>query len=271
MTAPTQSSTPPAPIDLSDRLIARDRPAGLPIMHQSWDKLLFLHWEVPAGLLRPLIPAPLAIDMFDGKAWLSITPLYIYGVRPAFMPAVPYFSWMRELNVRTYVHIDGVPGVWFFSLDADNTLAVLGARSMFKLPYYLARMDMQEHNNTVSFESHRPDDAKFTAEWSVGRDLPRAEPGSLDFFLVERYCLYSADSKALYRCRIHHEVWPLQECAGFSNFTSTMAQANGIPEPIAEPILHCGGPVHVDVWPLEKVRVLNDISDGPKAEEDTVR
>jgi uncharacterized protein len=258
VTAPVESIVVQQPLETTDRLIARKRPPGFPVMHQTWDKLLFLHWEVPVDVIRPLIPAPLEIDTFHGKAWLSITPLYIYNARPALMPSLPYFSWLYELNVRTYVHIDGVPGVWFFSLDANNTLAVLGARALFKLPYYLAEIDMTHRNNTVTFNSYRRDtEARFNAEWSIGRDLPIVEPGSLDFFLVERYCLYAADTSALYRCRINHEPWRLQEPAAFSSFESTMTQANAIAQPEGDPLLHCGGPVHVDVWPLERVRVLS--------------
>ena len=241
--------------DIADRLKARERPSGAPVMHQSWEKLLFLHWEVPVDLLRHLIPAPLEIDTFEGKAWLTITPLHIYDARPAFVPSIPYLSWLHELNVRTYVYLDGVPGVWFFSLDANGLLAVLGARTMFHLPYYMARIEMETNNNTVTFTSNRPDvNARFNAEWTIGADLPLADPGSLDFFLVERYCLYSARGNTIYRCRINHEPWPLQKCINLTGFSSNMASANGIPEPDAEPLLHCGGPVHVDVWPLEKVR-----------------
>ena len=100
---------------------------GTPIMHQTWDKLLFLHWAFPESVLRPHVPAPLQIDTFEGRAWVGVTPFTMRNVRPEGLPAVPFLSDAHELNVRTYVHYDGVPGVWFFSLDASNPLAVLGA------------------------------------------------------------------------------------------------------------------------------------------------
>jgi len=114
------------PVNDSDRLLVRVRPPGLPIMYQYWDKLLFLHWPLPSESLRPLIPEPLAIDTFDGAAWVGITPFTIWGVSPAFLPPIPVLSESHELNVRTYVHLDGVPGIWFFSLDASNAVAALG-------------------------------------------------------------------------------------------------------------------------------------------------
>ena len=101
-------------IDVVDRLSVRARPPGLPIMHQNWGSLLFMHWPVPADLLRPLLPDPLSIDTHDGLAWVGITPFTMWGVRPAFAPSLPFLSKSHELNVRTYVHLDGVPGVCFF-------------------------------------------------------------------------------------------------------------------------------------------------------------
>jgi uncharacterized protein len=247
-------------LTLDDRLVARERPASWPIMHQSWDRLLFLHWELPLGVVRRLVPEPLVIDKYEGRAWLSITPLKIFGVRPILMPAVPYFSWLHELNVRTYVHYDGVPGVWFFSLDANNLPAVIGARTLFALPYFSADISMDVEGNHVKFRSKRGEsDAGLTAEWLIGEDMPSAVPGTLDFFLLERYSLYAADDESIYRCRIHHKPWPIQETLELKNFSSTMASANRLPEPVADPLLHCGGPVDVEVWPLESVadRVWN--------------
>jgi uncharacterized protein YqjF (DUF2071 family) len=95
-------------------------------MYQSWGKLLFLHWSVPADLLCPLVPEPLAIDTFEGTAWVGITPVTMWGVRPVFSPSLPFLSESHELNVRTYVYLDGIPRIWFFSLDANNPIAVWG-------------------------------------------------------------------------------------------------------------------------------------------------
>jgi len=112
-------------------------------MYQSWGKLLFLHWPVTAESLRPLIPKPLVLDTFDGTAWIGITPFTMWDVRPVFLPSLPFLSESHELNVRTYVYLDGIPGIWVFSLDANNTIAVWGARLAFHLPYFNARMSLE--------------------------------------------------------------------------------------------------------------------------------
>src|SRR5262245_36899528 len=103
-----------------DRFSIRSRPTGWPLMRQTWAKLLFLHWPISPDQLRPLIPARLLIDTFEGTAWIGLIPFTMWGIRPPFLPAIPWLSSSHELNLRTYVHVNGVPGVWFFSLDASN-------------------------------------------------------------------------------------------------------------------------------------------------------
>jgi uncharacterized protein len=231
-------------------------------MHQHWGSLLFLHWPVPADLLRSLIPEPLAIDTHDGLAWVGITPFTMWGVRAAFTPPLPHLSESHELNVRTYVHLDGVPGVWFFSLDANNAVAALGARVAFHLPYFKAHMSLERRERTIHFASRRAPrraptvaaPAEFEAVWTVGESLPRSEPGSLEFFLIERYCLYSARAGRLYRVRIFHSPWPLH-AAKLLSCRSTMIESQGLPSPGGRPLLHQQGePLKVRVWPKTRVR-----------------
>jgi uncharacterized protein YqjF (DUF2071 family) len=119
-------------------------------MYQSWGKLLFMHWQTPPEAIRRLIPGRLSIDTFDGKAWVGLTPFTIWDARPIFMPPMPWLSDFHELNVRTYVHLDGVPGVWFFSLDANSKAAVIGARTFFHLPYFNAHISLDPRDNTVA-------------------------------------------------------------------------------------------------------------------------
>jgi len=241
--------------DTVDRLSLRERPTGLPIMHQSWDKLLFMHWQIPINSLRHLIPEPLTIDTFDGKAWVALTPFTVSDARPMFTPPMPWLSHFHEINVRTYVHLDGVPGVWFFSLDANSMVAVMAARAFFHLPYYKASISLEQRGETIKYASTRDGaepPAEFSATWAIGAELPKAKPGSLEFFLVERYCLYTSNEGKLYRCRIFHQPWPLQR-ASLSTYESGMIEASALPSPEGEPLLHCGGPVSVEVWPLEEI------------------
>src|SRR6266480_3350852 len=131
-----------------ERLTVRRRPDGQPLMHQVWGKLLFMHWRIDEELLRPLIPAELEIDTFDGSAWIAVTPFTMWAIRASFLPPIPGASAFHELNVRTYVHLDGVPGVWFFSLDAASALAVWGARNFYHLPYFKAEMGLEQKGKT---------------------------------------------------------------------------------------------------------------------------
>jgi uncharacterized protein len=238
-----------------DRLSMRTRPPRWPIMYQTWDKLLFLHWPVAAELLRPLITPKVSLDTFEGRAWVSVTPFTMRGMRPVFFPPLPGLSTSHELNVRTYVHVEGVPGVWFFSLDASNALAVLGARLAFGLPYFQARMRLQEQQAGIHFTSVRvhADAARFEGTWSYGDPLPSPPPETLDFFLVERYCLYTIRRGQLYRARIFHRPWPLRRVEQLS-FTSTMLESQGLPTPSEDPLLHAQGePIQVGIWLPERL------------------
>jgi uncharacterized protein YqjF (DUF2071 family) len=223
-----------------DRLAARHRPKGQPVMHQTWGKLLFMHWRISENLVRPHVPE---FTMWDVRAL------------PPFVPPVPGLSALHELNVRTYVHHNGVPGVWFFSLDTNSHAAVLGARSIYHLPYYYADIELKEHGKTIDYRLDRDDDdspAAFKATWKIGDPLAQSQPGSKEFFLTERYILYAEHDDQLYRARIHHEPWPLQE-AELKSWGSSMVEANRLRQPPGEPIVHYAEEIDVEIWYLEKV------------------
>lgn len=242
------------PLDV-DRLAARHRPKIQPVMHQDWGKLLFIHWRIPENILRPHIPDSLEIDTYGDSAWIAITPFTMWDIRafPPFVPPVPGLDSMHELNVRTYVHYNGVPGVWFFSLDANSRAAVLGARTLFRLPYYNADIEMKGKRK-IKYRLDRRDEpaARFRAEWKVGEALPKSQPGSREFFLTERYILYTEYKGDLYRARIHHEPWQLYE-AELTSFSSTMLEAKQLVQPKTQPLVHYADEVNVDIWSLELV------------------
>jgi uncharacterized protein YqjF (DUF2071 family) len=234
----------------------RHRPWPLPpgawIMAQSWHDLLFAHWPVPEAMLRRHIPAQLAIDTFDGRGWLGVVPFRMAGVRLRGTPAVPWLSAFPEVNVRTYVLAGGKPGVWFFSLDAGNAIAVAVARAWFHLPYFRARMSCAMRDGWIEYRSERTHRGAASGVL-LGRYRPVGEAflaqiGSLEHFLTERYCLYTADNEGrVLRGEIHHAPWPLQ--AAESELTkNTMAEAAGIPLPAAQPLLHFAERQDVVVW-----------------------
>jgi hypothetical protein len=160
------------------------------------------------------------------------------------------------LNVRTYVYHQGVPSVWFLSLEAANKLAVWGARKFYHLPYCNAQMSLDQRGNTIGYSSSRRDrrgpPAELQTSWAIGEPLPQTSPGSLEFFLTERYCLDTEQKGKLYRARIHHQPWPLQK-AELVSLKSTMIESHGLPTPKGNPLLHYCEQLSVNIWPLKKV------------------
>lgn len=240
-----------------DRVSIRHRPEGKHVMQQTWDKLLFMHWAVAEADIRPLVPSGLEIDKYEGTAWIGVTPFTMPEIRPPGLPAPPLLGHSHEINVRTYVHRDGIPGVWFLSLDASNPMAVIGARLGFSLPYFIARMSLEEQDRTIRFQSRRTHlgapKAEFEAEWRREDALPDVQPGSRDFFLIERYCLYAARGNRLYRARIHHEPWPLCRVSRLT-YTSSMLEAQGLSASSNPPLLHGQiAPLDVQIWAPERL------------------
>jgi len=226
------------------------------IMTQSWHDLLFAHWPVDSRMLQEKVPAGLPIDVYDGQAWLGIVPFHITNLAPRGVPSIPYVSAFPELNVRTYVTLEGRPGVYFFSLDAGSSLAVAGARTLFHLPYFTADMDVQVEMDTVRYRSARETTmptASFAATYRPVGPIERPEPGTLEHFLTERYCLYTVDDAfRAKRLQIHHPRWPLQ-AAEADIRVNTMAEAAGLRLPSIAPLLHFAKRQDMVAWPMESV------------------
>ena len=239
-----------------ERVAIRERPNGQPLMHQKWGKLLFMHWRIEEAELRSLIPEQLEIDTFDGSAWIGIIPFTMWDIRafPPYLPAVPGLSSTHELNVRTYVHYNRVPGVWFFSLDCNSTAAVMAARAFYHLPYFNAHIDLEQHINTVDYALKRIDHppAYFNGSWNIGETVPFSHPDSLEFFLTERYCLYAESDGEPYCARIFHPPWPLQK-ATINYYESTMIEALGLKSRVGEPVLNYCEEIDVDIWGIHRV------------------
>lgn len=183
------------------------------VMRQSWRNLLFLHCEVEPELIQNLLPPGLTVELFDGKAWVGLVIFQMSNIRFASMPAIPGLSAFPETNVRTYVvDKNGIPGVWFFSLDASNLLACLFARLSFNLNYIWARMDFLESDGTFSASGKRKQNptTEYQATWTVGSVPTQAEPKSFDFWLVERYLLYAKKGNQLYSGKVFHQPYTLQ-------------------------------------------------------------
>lgn len=226
-------------------------------MTQSWLDLLFAHWAVDPDLLRPLIPEGLALQTWEGKAWLGVVPFRMENVTPRYVPALPWISAFPELNLRTYVTAGGKQGVWFFSLDAANPVAVRVARQGFHLPYFDARMSCRRQGDGVHYVSHRTHKdahpAALRASYRPTGRVYTSKPGSLEHWLTERYCLYAADGEGqLWRGEIQHGPWPLQKAEVHFEL-NTIASGLGLRLPPAPDTLHFARRIDVLVWPLSRL------------------
>jgi uncharacterized protein len=226
-------------------------------MAQVWHDLLFAHWPVGVEQMRVLVPDVFPLDTFDGRAWIGVVPFHMSGVRFRRLPALPWIGAFPELNVRTYVVRDGKPGVYFFSLDAANPLAVMVARCFFHLPYFRARMSSVDREGWIAYSSSRTHrgarDAEFVAQYRPTGDTIEAGSDSIDRWLTERYCLYTLDRRGRpLRQEIDHVVWPLQR-AEANIERNTMTEPLGIDTARDAPLLHFSGRLEVVVWPAERL------------------
>jgi len=219
-------------------------------MTQTWEKLLFAHWPISADLLKPHIPNELALDTYEGQAWIGVVP-FSMSFR---LKGTPFSVRFHELNVRTYVTFEDKPGVLFFSLDASDFGTVLGARLTYALPYYWAKMQSNSHDAVIHYRCKRHlGKPCFKGTYAPSNDVAYAKPGSLTHWLTERYCLYSLNYQGeLCRAEVHHLPWPLQEATATLS-DNTMIQLPGLSLPNVSPLLHYAHHIDVVVWPLKAV------------------
>jgi uncharacterized protein YqjF (DUF2071 family) len=194
-------------------------------MEQGWYRLLFAHWSLPASQLQALLPDELEIDTFDRDAWVSLTPFEV-RMRPRGLFSLGKLWSFPELNCRTYVRYGGIPGIYFFSLDAGSLLAVLGARTFYRLPYFHSKMRVQSVNSEIDYRCERSlSSASFYTRYKPISRPSRAVPGTLEHWLVERYCLYTVTGERVLRSEIHHLPWDLQDVTAeiYQNTLTTTA------------------------------------------------
>ncbi|MGQ0600891.1 MAG: YqjF family protein [Anaerolineales bacterium] len=231
-------------------------------------------YERSREAMRRALPPQLQPDTFDGQAWIGVVPFGMSRVYPRYTFPVPGLSDFLELNTRTYVTLDGKPGVFFFSLDAANPLAVALARAWYKLPYFNAQMRMSENARPStsraiyrlprsaqgaswidyhSTRTHRGEpSAEFKGRYRPVSDVFHSQPGSLEGWLTERYCLYTVVDGKVFRGEIHHAQWPLQRAEAEIE-TNTMAAPTGLTLPNVPPLLHFAREIKMVAWGIGRV------------------
>jgi uncharacterized protein len=224
-------------------------------MGQTWADLLFCHWPVEPAAIRAHVPASLELDLFDDRAWLSITAFEVQGTRARGTFPPPVLSRFPELNVRTYVTRGARPGIWFFSLDAASMLAVAAARGLYRLPYFRARMRIAREGEEIDYRSARSDPrgapAHFEARYRPTGGVRHAAAGSLEAWLVERYRLYTVDDRGhVFAGDIHHRPWTLRD-AEVEIRANTMTAPHGIVLDAA-PVVQFARRQDVVFWPLQR-------------------
>jgi uncharacterized protein YqjF (DUF2071 family) len=232
-------------------------------MNQRWNDLLFAHWPVPASSISPLLPDDLEVDTFQGSAWLGVVPFWLDRVKLRGAPPLPGMGGFPDLQMRTYVREahSGAAGVFSFWLDAGSLLAVAAARMLFHLPYHWSEMRLEQRSEReFAFFSRRrftPRPVIFKARYrGLGptRKLAENRPGTLEYFLMERNCLF-ANNRAgqVIRASLHHASWPLEEAQAEIE-QNDLPESIGIHLPDQEPVLHYTRRLALYIWPAELVR-----------------
>ena len=223
------------------------------IMKQTWNDTLFAHYPVQREVLEKIVPSALTLDSFHGSCWVSIVPYLTSSMHLRGLPPIPGMAAFPGFNIRTYVTVDGKPGVYFFSLTAANFLAAYTAKTFFRLPYTYMEMKYKKVNDLIVFESEKKSGVQLLCNYkSVSAPSP-TEKGSLEEWLVQRYCLYTVSKKGEpMRADILHEPWMLEKVEAKIHQNTLLSSLNIVPE-IEEPILHYAKKAVVRIWPISMV------------------
>ena len=233
-----------------NRVLPRQRPKKKIKGYQSWRNLTFLHWEIASEELEPLLPSGLQLDLFQGKAYIGIVPFEMKNIRPAWCPQVLGFNFL-ETNVRTYVIHNQEPGVFFFSLDANSYIAVKVARWIWHLPYFHSAMTLSNKDAVYNYTLKRTDKVQSQIKIEVSETLPPSEADSLEYFLLERYLLFTELRGQLLRGQVHHIPYPVRQ-AELIDFEDQLLEVNNIGGISSSPdLVHFSQGVDVEIYPLE--------------------
>jgi uncharacterized protein YqjF (DUF2071 family) len=237
-------SSPHATIDWEQQR-ALPETRGIAV-RMNWRDLLFVHWRVDPDQIAAHLPRGMQVDTFDGSAWIGLVPFLMDDVRFFGLPGIPTLRRFHECNIRTYVLVNGVPGVWFFSLDAASRLAVLGGRHLWNLNYIYSGFKVANEAETIDYRVRRTDGLHSHLKWTPGDYLPPSEPGSVRHFLTERYYLFANRRDRVWTGPVWHEPWRLRQ-ARIHAFDDELVDGTGL-ETSGDPVFMAADPVDVLGW-----------------------
>lgn len=244
-----------SPVSLQRRLEARQRPQENSFMFQEWRKLLFLHWEYDSNLIQNTLPEGVFVDTYKGKSYLTINVFFIQNLRLSNFPAIPGFSDFIEVNFRTYVYDkNGIPGIWFYSLDINSLLAASSGKNFFSLPYHYSELTEQQENGSISIEGTRVEANHSSMKFSYipENETYIAEPDSIDFFLMERYVLFTYLNGKLHLGRVHHLPYSISKAKVLNN-KNHLFELNSFNAPLSPPnIIHYSSNIDVEIFKLKE-------------------
>ena len=228
---------------------------------QEWRDLTFMHWKVDAERLRPHLPNGLEIDFFEGEAYVGVIPFIMKNVRPRGLPAVPGISTFAEFNVRTYVLKDGQPGVFFLTLDAKSLVTCFHAPRAYGLAYRYAKAKVKRNGDALQWQSRRSsDDAVLRGTSNAKGSVQSAEPDSLEYFLFERYCLYTEHKGCLRRAYVYHQPWSFQDGEIRLEVNTLLESYNMGLDVLSPDLVHFSKGLPVKTWPIEVAERI-DVND----------
>ncbi|MDG1552471.1 MAG: DUF2071 domain-containing protein [Candidatus Poseidonia sp.] len=222
-------------------------------LSQSWENLSFMHWEVKPEFLLPHLPDDLELDLFEGKAYVGTIPFEMMHVRPRWFLSVPGVSNFPEFNIRTYVTRDGKPGVFFLTLDAQSRITCFHAPRSYGLPYRYAKCSLTTTHDTYTWSSRRQSDGvMLKGSCKAFGEHSTAKPGTLEYFLFERYCLYTVHKGILHRAYTQHNPWVFRSGdAAIEHNSLTESYELGIDQPLQPDHVHLSEGVDVRTWSIE--------------------
>ncbi|MAH91504.1 MAG: hypothetical protein CMA11_07020 [Euryarchaeota archaeon] len=221
---------------------------------QEWRNLTFMHWEVEPQNLAPHIPKGLEIDLFEGKAYVGAIPFEMRNVRPRLLPSLPGVSTFPEFNIRTYVKKNGIPGVLFLTLDAQSRVTCWHAPRSYGLPYRYAKCSLKITDKEYAWKSRRSSDGVILeGKCKLKGEQRQAEKDSLEYFLFERYSLYTEHKKKLHMAYTLHKPWTFQD-GEVEIVENTLTESFNLNIDVMKPqYIHASKGVYVHTWSIEEV------------------